>query len=172
MRRHEPVEQRFRRSKIECWRRAYLTITHHRKFVCWLSYCPSSSNYDTCAPPHRSEPSSLHVEDVVVARAVFAALLRYHHELLSTSFEVKPVLRIQAVHPRALRDGMDSQGGAGGGGARIMCWCWSETEPYGAHLVDMPLRIYTVVTRCSRCAFAHLEDCGASLCSITIPACR
>lgn len=42
---------------------------------------------------------------MVVAGSVFAALLRYHHELLSSSFEEKTVLRIQAVHPRALRDG-------------------------------------------------------------------
>lgn len=59
---------------------------------------------DISTSSHRSEPSSLHVEDVVVARAVFAALLRYHHELLSSSFEENSVLRIQAVHPRALRE--------------------------------------------------------------------
>ena len=33
---------------------------------------------------HRSESSSFHVEDMVVTRAVFAALLCYHHELLSS----------------------------------------------------------------------------------------
>lgn len=52
---------------------------------------------------HRSESSSLHVEDMVVTRAVFAALLCYHHELLSSCFEEEPVLGIQAVHPRPLQ---------------------------------------------------------------------
>lgn len=54
---------------------------------------------------HRSEPSTLHIEDMVVARAVFAALLRSHHELLPSPFEEKSILWIQAVHPRALQEG-------------------------------------------------------------------
>lgn len=91
------------------------------KVILLLLIVACTLSYDASTSSHRSEPSSLHVEDVVVTRAVFAALLRYHHELLSPSFEEKSVLGVQAVHPRALRGGVGSQGGAGGRGeeARI-----------------------------------------------------
>jgi len=52
---------------------------------------------------YHPEASSLHIKDVVVACAVFAALLCHHHELFASPLEEKSVLRVQAVHPRALR---------------------------------------------------------------------
>ena len=60
---------------------------------------------DVLKKAHRSEASSFHVEDVVVACAVFAALLCYHHDQLASPLEEKPVLRVQAVHARPLRKG-------------------------------------------------------------------
>lgn len=61
---------------------------------------------------HRLETSSAHVEDVVVARAVLAALLRHHHELISSPLEEEAVLRMQAVHSRALRECDKGHGGS------------------------------------------------------------
>ena len=84
---------------------------------------------------HRPKPASVHVEHVIVTGAVLAALLRHHHELMFFSLEEKPVLRIQAVHARALCGQGISSVGHQETGQRTSSFkrcCWQQKLPLAA----------------------------------------
>lgn len=62
----------------------------------------SSSNTSSPKKAHRLESTSMHIEHVIIARAILAALLGKHHDLVSSILKEKLILGVPAIHPRTL----------------------------------------------------------------------